>query len=135
MNRYPDTKIDHKKLDRRFTMNLRESVNDLNSMILKGQIVEAFEKYYDDNIVMQENEQPPTIGKEANREREKQFLANLVEFRGAEVKAVAVGEDVTMVEWFYDYTHKEWGKVTHDQVSVQHWKDGRIVHERFYYGS
>ena len=116
-------------------MSLKTLVEDLNSMILKGQILEAFEKYYAEDIVMQENEQLPTVGKDVNREREKQFLANLVEFRGAEVKAVAVGDNVTMVEWFYDYTHKEWGKIFHHQVAVQRWKDGKIVHERFYYGN
>jgi ketosteroid isomerase-like protein len=120
---------------RKRAMSLKELVEDLNSMILKGQILEALEKHYADDVIMQENEQPPTVGKEANREREKQFLANVVEFRGAEVKAVAVGDNVTMVEWFYDYTHKEWGKITHDQVAVQRWKDGRIIHERFYYVS
>ncbi len=116
-------------------MSLKSMVDDLNALVLKGQILEAFEKYYADDVVMQENEQPPTVGKDANREREKQFLANLQEFRGAEVKAVAIGENVSIVEWFYDYTHKEWGKVTHHQVAVQRWKDGKIVHERFYYGS
>jgi SnoaL-like polyketide cyclase. len=115
-------------------MNLKNSIEDLNSMTLKGQILEAFEKYYADDVVMQENEQPPTVGKDTNREREKEFLANVTEFRGAEVKAVAVGDDVTMVEWFFDYTHKEWGKKTYHQVAVQRWKDGKIVHERFYYG-
>lgn len=77
-------------------MGLKELVEDLNSMIVKGQILEAFEKYYADDVVMQENEQPPTVGKDANREREKEFLANVTEFRGAEAKAVAVGDNVTM---------------------------------------
>ncbi len=116
-------------------MSTKELVEDLNSMILKGQIMEAFEKHYHEDVVMQENEQTPTIGKAANREREKQFLVDLVEFRGAEVKAVAVGDNVSMVEWFFDYTHKEWGKKTYHQVAVQRWKDGKIVQERFYYGS
>ena len=116
-------------------MNLKESVEDLNSMLLQGRAMEAFEKYYADDVVMQENEQPPTVGKNANREREKQFFANVTEFRTAEVKAVAVGDNVTMVEWFVDYTHKEWGKKTYHQVAVQRWRDGKIVHERFYYSS
>jgi ketosteroid isomerase-like protein len=104
-------------------------------MILEGRALEAFEKYYAEDVVMQENELPPTIGKAANREREKEFFSNLVELRGADVKAVAVGDDVTMVEWFFDYTHKEWGRRTYHQVAVQRWKDGKIVHERFYYAS
>lgn len=114
-------------------MSIKEAIEDLNSMVLKGEILEAFEKYYAEDISMQENEQPPTVGKDANRERERQFLANVTEFRGAEVKAVTVGDNVTMVEWFFDYTHKEWGKLTYHQVAVQRWKNGKIVHERFYH--
>ncbi len=116
-------------------MNLKESVAELNSLILDGRALEAFEKYYAEDVVMQENELPPTVGKDANRKRENEFFSNLVEFRGAEVKAVAVGDGVTMVEWYFDYTHKEWGKRTYHQVAVQRWEDGKIIHERFYYGS
>ncbi len=115
-------------------MELKESVNDLNSMILQGNALEAFEKYYAEDVVMQENDLPPTVGKEANREREKEFFSKVVEFRGAEVKAVAIGDGITMVEWFFDYTHEDWGRRTYHQVAVQRWKDGKIVHERFYYG-
>ena len=116
-------------------IDLKARVEDLNRMILEGQILEAIDKHYADDVVMQENEQPPTVGKVANRAREAEFLANLVAFRGAEVKAVTVGDGVTTVEWFFDYTHAAWGDRTYHQVSVQRWEDGQIVHERFYYGS
>jgi ketosteroid isomerase-like protein len=116
-------------------MDLRTLVDDLNSMIVEGKAMEAFEKYYAEDVVMQENELPPTIGKDANREREKDFFSKVVEFRGADVKAVAIGDGVSMVEWFFDYTHKDWGERRYHQVSVQRWKDGKIVNERFYYGS
>ena len=115
-------------------MDLRRLVDNLNSMIIDGRATEAFEKYYDEDVVMQENELPPTIGKDANRDREKEFFSNVVEFRSADVKAVAIGDGVTMVEWFFDYTHKDWGRRAYHQVAVQRWKDGKIVHERFYYG-
>ena len=55
-------------------MGLMELVTDLNSMILRGNALEAFEKYYAEDVVMQENELPPTIGKGANRERERDFF-------------------------------------------------------------
>jgi ketosteroid isomerase-like protein len=117
------------------TMELKELVTGLNSMILQGNALEAFERYYAEDVVMQENELTPTIGKDANRKREKEFFSNVVEFRGADVKAVAIGDGVSMVEWFFDYTHKDWGRRAYHQVAVQRWKDGKIVHERFYYGS
>jgi ketosteroid isomerase-like protein len=115
--------------------DLKANFEDIKSLVLQGKAMEAFEKYYADDVVMQENETPATIGKAANRERELNFFSKLVEFRSAEVKAVAYGDDVIISEWFLDYTHAEWGKVTHDQVSVQRWRDGKVVHERFYYGA
>lgn len=113
-------------------MDLKARVNELNRMILEGNAMEAYEKFYHEDIVMQEGAEKPFEGKDFNRKREEEFFANITEFRGAEVHAVAVGDDVTMVEWSYDYTHKEWGDQKYNQVAVQRWKDGQIVHERFY---
>jgi len=115
------------------TAELQANFEEIKALVLQGKAMEAFEKFYGDDVVMQENETPATVGKAANRDRELDFFSKLTEFRGADVKAVAYGEDVIISEWFLDYTHSEWGKVTHDQVSVQRWKDGKVVHERFYY--
>lgn len=119
------------------TVDLKASIEDLNRLVLEGEIMEAFEQYYAEDVVMQENELEPTVGKAANRAREEQFLNDVLAFRGAEVKSVAVDEERgrTMVEWFYDYTHRAWGERTYHQVSVQDWRDGQIVRERFYYGN
>ncbi|MBI2451723.1 hypothetical protein HYV50_01435 [Candidatus Pacearchaeota archaeon] len=48
-------------------MGIKEDVEELNNMILQGKIMEAFEKFYDENVVMQENSEEPRIGKEINR--------------------------------------------------------------------
>ena len=48
-------------------MSLRENVEKLNSMIVEGNGMEAFELYYADDIVMQENDLSPIVGKVANR--------------------------------------------------------------------
>jgi hypothetical protein len=116
-------------------IDLRANFEDIKSLVLQGKAMEAFEKYYGDDVVMQENETPAAFGKAANRNREHDFFSKVTEFRAMEVKAVAYGDDVIISEWFVDYTHSEWGKVTRDQVSVQRWKDGKVVHERFYYAT
>jgi hypothetical protein len=111
------------------------ALQELNGLALKGKSMEAFEKYYHDQVVMQENEQAPTIGKEANRQRELDFYGKVTEFRGAHPLKVTVGDNHSMVEWHYDYTHQEWGNKNYTQVSVQEWKDGKIIREKFYYGN
>lgn len=117
--------------------DLRARVEDLNRMVLAGDLLAAHDKHYADDVVQQENELPPTVGKLANRSREETFLSNVTALRAADVKSVAVdaAHDTTMVEWFFDYDHAEWGTRTYHQVAVQKWRNGLISHERFYYGS
>ncbi len=115
--------------------SLLEKITDLNDLVLQGKAMEAFEKYYSDDVHMQENESEPTIGKELNKEREEEFFDNIVEFREAKLLHVAIGDNVTMVEWHYDYTHRQWGVRKYSQVSVQNWKNGKIIKEKFYYNT
>lgn len=112
-----------------------KKVHELNDMIIRGELLEALDKFYAGDVVMQENDLEPTSGKRANRKREEEFLENVTEFRRAEPLKVAIGSDCTMVEWHFDYTHKEWGIRDYRQVSVQEWKDGKIIREKFYYAS
>ena len=114
---------------------LLEKIYDLNDLVLQGRALEAFEKYYHDEVIMQENENSPTIGKEVNRQREKEFFAAITEFRSAKPVKVTIGEGISMVQWVYDYTHKDWGVRNYSQVSVQEWKDGKIIREQFFYAN
>jgi len=113
-----------------------EKLNELNNLVLAGNAMEAFEKYYHDEVEMQENDSMPTIGKEANRKRELQFFSDITEFRGAKVLSVsAAHENLSVAVWHFDYTHKDWGIRNYHQVSVQHWKDGKIIKEQFIYNN
>jgi hypothetical protein len=114
---------------------LLTKIDELNDLVLQGKALEAFDKYYHDDVVMQENNSVPTIGKAANLAREKEFFSAITEFRSAKPLKVTVGENVSMVQWHYDYTHKDWGVRNYSQVSVQEWKDGKIIKEQFFYGN
>jgi ketosteroid isomerase-like protein len=105
----------------------------LNDDVLSGKIMEAFEKYYADDVVMQENSEEPRKGKEANRKAEEEFMASVEAFNGASVKASAVNGDVTFSEWEMDITFKGGHRVKMNQVAVRKWKNGKIAHERFFY--
>src|SRR5687768_129446 len=108
---------------------IEKSIQDLNNLVINGRLLDAFDKYYHEEVAMQENSTAPVIGKSANREREEKFLSNIVEFRSASVQSMAIGDDVSFVIWKYDYTHKEWGVKNYTQVSVQNWKEGKIIKE------
>lgn len=115
--------------------NQAHPVHQLNQMISQGEIIEAFDLFYDDDVVMQENEENPIVGKAANRKREQDFFGAIIDFRGMRPKNVAIANDIAMTEWELDYTHKEWGDKKYSQVAVQQWQSGRVVFERFYYAN
>jgi len=116
-------------------IDLKTSVDSLNQMILEGKILEAFEKYYAEDVVMQDNDYPERIGKTVNREYEEAFVNGLTAFRGAKVVNTLISDGVAVVEWWFDYTHKDYGVRNYTQVCVQRWKTGQIIEEKFYYNN
>jgi len=116
-------------------MGIKEDVKELNDMILNGKMMEAFEKFYADDVVMQENSEEPRVGKDANREFEKKFMENIEEFHGAKLNATAFTDegDIAMNYWDMDITFKGQERKKSSEVAVQKWKDGKIVNERFFY--
>jgi hypothetical protein len=115
------------------TSNLSQLDRELNELILAGQAMDAFERFYADDVIMQENTEAPCIGKAANREREVQFFSAIEQFHGASMHSSIVGDDVSMSEWTFDCTLKGGQRYTVHQVARRRWKEGRVVHERFYY--
>src|SRR5579883_1442697 len=86
--------------------DLKTLDNQLNQEILKGDILGAFEKFYAEDVVMEENTEITRIGKDANREAEKAFLASVEEFHGVQLLGSAVEGDRSYSEWVLEVTFK-----------------------------
>jgi ketosteroid isomerase-like protein len=104
----------------------------LNQMILEGQALDAFEKYYGEDIVMYDAGQPPREGKATNRVFEQEFFGAIAEFHGAELHGGAVHGDRSYSEWTFDFTLKDGTRITNRQVAAREWRDGKVVSERFF---
>lgn len=115
------------------TQNLQQRLQDLFGYVRQGKIIEAMNEFYDQDTAMQENANPPTKGLAANIEREKQFLNGVKEWKGFNVTASAVGDNVTFYECTIDFIATTGQPVHMEQVSVAKWKNGKIIHERYYY--
>ena len=113
--------------------NIAALDKDLNEKILTGKAMEGFEHYYADDVVMQENADAPFVGKDFNRQREIDFFSSIAEFHGAKVEASAMSGDTSFGQWWMDVTFKNGFRAALNQVAVRKWKDGKIVHERFFY--
>ncbi len=106
---------------------------ELNQAILAGDILNAFEKFYATDVVMQENDSGPFVGKDVNRKREEEFVNRVEQFHGAKLLGEAVNGDRSYSEWEYDVTFKGGPRTKLQQVASRQWRNGEVVHERFYY--
>ena len=117
-------------------MNLLiENVSDLNDLLMQGEVQEAFEKFYHEDVVIQLNDDTPVKGKSANRKLKESQLKNIIEFKSAKPLKVTIGEQTTMVEWQLHDQHKVYGERNFTQVAVQDWKKGLIIKEKLYCGN
>jgi ketosteroid isomerase-like protein len=112
---------------------IRELEDTLNQAILSGKAMEAFEELYADDVTMQENSEPPRVGKAACRDYEHKFFAMLDTFHGATCTNVAVEGDVSYSEWWNDLTLKGMPRLAYTQITQRRWKDGKVIAERFFY--
>ncbi len=107
----------------------------LNAMIINGKGMEAFESFYDDNVTMEEPRSGTRKGKAANREFEKKFFDSVDKIHSVKlVSSVCEGDD-SFSEWKWDISFKDGKRVDMEEVAHRHWKNGRVVHEKFYYDS
>lgn len=115
--------------------DLNKLDSELNQMILQGQALDAFEKFYADDVVMIEGTGEAHEGKDANRKREQEFFASIKEFHGAECNNPVVGDGVSYSEWTMEVTFQNDQRVKMEQACRRVWKDGKVVNERFYYNA
>lgn len=116
-------------------MTYKQKSQELHDMVFSGQLMEAFEKFYHNDVVMVEVGEEPRHGKDANREYEKKFLSMVKEFHGAGITAIASDEESAhvLIESWMDVTFGDGNRVKLEQVSVQKWDGDQIVSERFYH--
>lgn len=111
----------------------RANLKDLLDGIASGRLLEVFDKYYADDVVMRENGvvDPERVGKEKNRAYESYFVENS-EWQKFEVGPILADGDHTAYGAYMELTFQG-HPVKRHQWSVQTWKDGKIVDEAFYY--
>lgn len=111
----------------------QDRLQDLFAYIRTGRILDALNEFYAEDVVMQENNEPPTVGRQANLEREQRFLDSVKQWQTFEVISQAAGDDVTFYETVMDWIGSDGTPVHVEQVVVAQWREGKIVRERFYH--
>jgi|GEM_PF-123953 len=118
-----------------FVMSYLAKAKELYAMVGQGQMMEAFEKFYHNDIEMIEATGEVRKGKDFNREFELKFMEGIKEVHGSGVDGITANEEdkITMSESWMDVTFKDGNRIRMEEMAVQHWEGDQIIKERFYY--
>ncbi|KYQ93349.1 hypothetical protein DLAC_06020 [Tieghemostelium lacteum] len=112
---------------------IEQSLNAIIKGIQSNKILEVFDKYYHDEVVMYENGTSENrTGKAANRKAEEGFVNNAT-IHSAVVNKLLITGNNTSYEMTMDFTYGG-HRIQKTQWAFQEWKDGKIIKEEFLYG-
>lgn len=117
-------------------MSVLENAQQLQQMMAENKTMEAFDKFYHDEVKVVEVPTGETRnGKEAQREAINQWYNSVEEFHDGGCNSICANEDqqTSTAETWMDITLKDGGRMKMSEVAVQKWKDGQIIEEKFYY--
>ncbi len=119
-------------------MTPQEVANRMNTLFKENKWDEVQAELFADDAVSIEPEGSPGLqtvkGKEAIKEKGRQFQEMVEEIHGGWCSDVLVGGDYLTCTMGLDCTMKGMGRVKMEEVCVYKVKDGKIVSEQFFYG-
>lgn len=114
--------------------NLETNVKAFNQLITADNTLKAMELFYAENVTMQENEEPPRVGKTFCINHEKKNLEGVKNFTLTIIsQAIDPINEVVFSEYDLEFETLKGLKMRLKEAAVQHWKDGQVVKEKFYY--
>lgn len=115
-------------------MTLRDRVQELLDFQKTNPPVEQiYERFYDENVVVQENLQTPRVGRAISIDRQQRMNANVKEVHELKIGAVLVDGDRSVIEMHLELTTVDGYRIRLEEVGMQTWKNERIIHERYFY--
>ena len=110
-----------------------DRIEGLVARVEAGEFVLAIEDYYTEDATMQENGQPPRVGREALVANERQVLAAFEKTRARCVQPVFAIGDQVVIRWLFEFSTADGREIRLDELAYQRWEGDRIAEERFYY--
>lgn len=113
---------------------LARHVSELTDLIEKNQTIEAMNRFYADDVTMQENDEPARSGKVVCLDHEQRTLARVTGLKAVLLSQAINEEDgIVFSEWYLESTSLSGQQYGVTEVSVQKWRNELIYQEKFYY--
>ena len=114
-------------------MPSQQAIDRFIEMVVAGRHDQAIEAFYTETASMQENLDPPRIGREGLVARERAVMAAFKSIETTCVRPVFIDGDYVVIRWQFDFQRADGGGFRLEELAYQRWEGDRIAEERFYY--
>jgi hypothetical protein len=114
-------------------MPKQDTVDAFVAQVLSGDHLGAIADWYAEDASMQENQDPPRMGREVLMEGERQMLARMAKVDTELLAPPMVDGDRVAIRWRFTFTNKDGSTRTIEEVALQTWSGDKIQRETFFY--
>lgn len=114
-------------------MPAQSTIDAFVAAVLSNKHDEAIATFYTPDSTMQENNDPPRKGRDANVAREAAVMARSSGIHSKLEEPVFVSGDRTAIHWLFRLDLPDGTAMTIDEVALQRWEGELIAEERFFY--
>jgi hypothetical protein len=111
----------------------KETLERFIARVEENKHVEAIHEYYTPGASMQENMNPPRVGREGLEAREAKVLARAKAVRSTCVRPVFVAGDQVVIRWIFEFDYPDGTRTRMEELAYQRWEGERIAEEQFFY--
>ena len=111
---------------------IQTALAELVGLALEGKGLEAFDKFYAEDLEKSEVDGPLVRGKAANRQAILDLLGKITTWRGFSYRGSVVSGNRAFVIWHLDFEHADLGPIVFNEVAIPDWEGGKIIRERFF---
>lgn len=95
--------------------------------------VEAIEEFYAEHASMQENNEPPRVGRDTLMAHEARALEKAASVTSRCVRPVFLNGDHVVIRWIFEFTGHDGSLRRIEELAYQRWEGERIAQEQFFY--
>jgi hypothetical protein len=114
-------------------MPSQAAVDAFVAQVLSEDHVGAIEAWYAEDASMQENQEPPRVGRETLVAGEQAMLARFAGVKSELMAPPLVNGDQVAIRWRFTFTSRSGKTLSLEEVAWQTWKGDKIWRETFFY--
>lgn len=116
-------------------MPTKTRVHEFIGAVVHGDHVEAIRNFYHEDASMQENLDPPRVGRDALVAHEGAGQTKIKSVYTHKPETVLIDGDNVAIAWVFDIVDLKGVPRRLSEVAMQRWRGDRIAEERFVYDS